>query len=62
MFVRFGGVQKLAGFRNAHLPGRALIFRRVLFTITIAFVGPRGSRWRRSRCPLRRIARRSILH
>jgi hypothetical protein len=41
VFVRFGGVQKLAGFRNAHLPGRALIFCRLLLVIAIAFVGRR---------------------
>jgi hypothetical protein len=64
VFVRFGGIQKLAGFCNAHLPGRALIFRRLPF-ITVVFVAL-GIQWRRSRCPLsrpvRRIGRRSILH
>ncbi len=42
MFVRFGGVQKLAGFRNAHLPRGSLIFCRLLFIITVAFVGLLG--------------------
>ena len=27
MFVRFGGVQQLAGFLGAHLPGRLLALR-----------------------------------
>jgi hypothetical protein len=43
VFVRFGRVQKLAGFGNTHLPGRALIFCRGLLTVTIAFAGLGGS-------------------
>jgi uncharacterized membrane protein len=48
VLIRFRGVQQLAGFLSAHLPGRALIFCRVPFITIIAFVALGGlrTRWR----------------
>ena len=45
MFVRFGGIHQLAGFRGAHLARRSLIFRLAPFIVTwlIAATGDKAS-------------------